>query len=83
MCVRTCVRVRACVLACVCEVDGNIILECSRRASYVNPTGIDMGLHMHVDEEDVKCLYKCVNSKMESSSLVAMGDGGLPFWGGG
>lgn len=37
---------------------------------------------MNVDKKDVKCLYKCVNSKMESSFLVAMGDGGL-FWGGG
>lgn len=64
---------------------GNITLECSYSASYISPTGIQIGLHMHVDKEDVKCLYKCVNSKMESSLLVAMGDGGLPFfwwWGG-
>lgn len=41
-----------------------------------------MGLHMHVDKGDIKCLYNCVNSKMESSFPVAMGDGVGPFGGG-
>lgn len=40
-----------------------------------------MGLHMHVDKEDMKWLYKCVNSKMESWFPVAMGDGVGPFEG--